>query len=143
MNWRWAPNGLARWRGRSEGCWTARAHNGYDETYYVLSWTGTIMLDQQTHPPAPRFGGRHPGRRAPFAGGRSGGELEFVIFGTPRCKRVERSICQTSQPNAVQPHEFPARGLQHLRFQLDRPLVQIEHAQRTGDEDIGCGRPFR
>jgi mannose-6-phosphate isomerase-like protein (cupin superfamily) len=32
---------------------TAHLHIGYDEVYYVLSGTGTITLDQETHPLRP------------------------------------------------------------------------------------------
>lgn len=62
---------------------TPHVHQGYDETYYVLSGTGTINLGQEMHP-------LQPGSLAVIsAGGHSleataGHELEFVILGRRR-----------------------------------------------------------
>ena len=62
---------------------TPHLHQSYDETYFVLSGTGTITLGPETHPlrtgtvaviPA---GVQHSLQAAP------GQVLEFVIFGTP------------------------------------------------------------
>jgi len=61
---------------------TPHVHQGYDEVYFVLSGTGTITLDQETHP-------LRPGSVAVIPAGvlhsleASEEELEFVIFGTP------------------------------------------------------------
>ena len=53
---------------------TPHLHQGYDETYFVLSGTGTITLGQETHPAAARQRGRDSGRGTAFAGslGRGG-----------------------------------------------------------------------
>ena len=58
-------------------------HTGYDEVYYVLSGTGTITLDQETH-------ALHPGSVAVIPAGVPHSleadpeeQLEFIIFGTP------------------------------------------------------------
>jgi mannose-6-phosphate isomerase-like protein (cupin superfamily) len=58
-------------------------HTGYDEVYYVLSGTGAITLNGQSHP-------LRPGSVVVIPAGVShalkvdpGQELEFVIFGTP------------------------------------------------------------
>ena len=62
---------------------TTHVHTGYDEVYYVLSGSGTITLDRDTHPLRPGSvivipaGVPHSLEASP------GEELEFIIFGTP------------------------------------------------------------
>lgn len=58
-------------------------HEGYDETYYVLAGTGTIVLNGKRH-------GLRPGAVAVVPRGTvhslradEGQVLEFIIFGTP------------------------------------------------------------
>jgi mannose-6-phosphate isomerase-like protein (cupin superfamily) len=60
---------------------TPHLHQGYDETYFVLSGTGTIMMGQETHP-------LRPGSVAVIPAGvlhslEGSDDFEFVIFGTP------------------------------------------------------------
>ena len=62
---------------------TPHIHQGYDETYYVLSGTGTITLGLQTHSLRPGSVAVIPAD-VPHSLEASPGEvLEFVIFGTP------------------------------------------------------------
>ena len=58
-------------------------HTGYDEVYYVLSGTGTITLDKETHPLRPGSVVVIPAGVPHSLEADSGQELEFVIFGTP------------------------------------------------------------
>ncbi len=56
-------------------------HTGYDEVYYILSGTGVVVLDHETHPV-------RPGSIVVIPAGvthslQADDELEFVIFGTP------------------------------------------------------------
>ena len=58
-------------------------HTGYDEVYYLLSGTGTITLDQQTHPLRPGTVAVIPAGVPHSLEADPGEELEFIIFGTP------------------------------------------------------------
>jgi mannose-6-phosphate isomerase-like protein (cupin superfamily) len=62
---------------------TPHLHEGYDETYFVLSGTGTITLDQETHPLRPGTVAVIPAGMLHSLEASAGSELEFVIFGTP------------------------------------------------------------
>jgi mannose-6-phosphate isomerase-like protein (cupin superfamily) len=58
-------------------------HTGYDEIYYLLSGSGTVTLDGQTHPLRPGCVVVIPAGVTHALDADSGQELEFVIFGTP------------------------------------------------------------
>ncbi len=62
---------------------TTHVHTGYDEVYYVLSGSGTITLDQETH--ALRAGSVAviPAGVPHSLEATSGQALEFIIFGSP------------------------------------------------------------
>lgn len=62
---------------------TPHVHQGYDETYYVLSGTGTITLGQETHPLRPGSVAVIPAGVLHSLEAAAGEELEFVIFGLP------------------------------------------------------------
>lgn len=62
---------------------TPHVHQGYDETYYVLSGTGTITLGQETYLLRPGSVAVIPAGVLHSLEAASGSELEFVIFGTP------------------------------------------------------------
>ncbi len=62
---------------------TTHVHTGYDEVYYVLSGTGTITLDQDTHPLRPGSVAVIPAGIPHSLAANHGKELEFIIFGTP------------------------------------------------------------
>ena len=62
---------------------TPHIHSGYDEVYFVLSGTGTITLDQKTHPLRPGTVVVIPAGVPHSLEAEAGQELEFVIFGTP------------------------------------------------------------
>ncbi len=62
---------------------TTHIHTGYDEVYYVLSGSGTITLDQQTHPLRPGSVAVIPAGVPHSLEAEPGEELEFIIFGTP------------------------------------------------------------
>jgi len=62
---------------------TPHVHQGYDETYYVLSGTGTITLGPETHPLRPGSVAVIPAGVLHSPEASEGEELEFVIFGTP------------------------------------------------------------
>lgn len=62
---------------------TPHVHTGYDEVYYVMSGTGTITLDQQTHPLRPGSVAVIPAGVPHSLDAEPGEELEFIIFGTP------------------------------------------------------------
>lgn len=62
---------------------TPHVHTGYDEVYYVLSGTGTIKLDQETHPLRQGSVAIIPAGVTHSVEADPGMELEFVIFGTP------------------------------------------------------------
>jgi mannose-6-phosphate isomerase-like protein (cupin superfamily) len=58
-------------------------HAGYDETYYVLSGTGTITLGNVRNPIRPGTVIGIPAGVLHSLEADPGQELEFVIFGTP------------------------------------------------------------
>jgi mannose-6-phosphate isomerase-like protein (cupin superfamily) len=58
-------------------------HTGYDEVYYLLSGNGTITLGEQTHSLRPGSVAVIPAGVPHSLEADSGGELEFIIFGTP------------------------------------------------------------
>lgn len=58
-------------------------HDGYDEVYYFLSGTGTITLGQETNLVNPGTVAIIPAGVPHSLQADPGGELEFVIFGTP------------------------------------------------------------
>ena len=58
-------------------------HDRYDETYYFLSGTGTITLEEETSPINPGTVAIIPAGVPHSLEADSGSELEFVIFGTP------------------------------------------------------------
>jgi mannose-6-phosphate isomerase-like protein (cupin superfamily) len=62
---------------------TPHLHDGYDETYYVLSGTGTITLGQETYPLRPGSVAVIPAGVLHSLEANPGQGLEFVIFGTP------------------------------------------------------------
>jgi len=62
---------------------TPHVHTGYDEVYYVLSGTGMITLDQETHPLRPGTVVVIPAGVPHSLEAATGDELEFIIFGTP------------------------------------------------------------
>lgn len=59
------------------------SHAGYDEIYYLLSGTGSITLDQQTHPLRPGSVAVIPAGVPHSLIADPGQTLQFVIFGTP------------------------------------------------------------
>jgi mannose-6-phosphate isomerase-like protein (cupin superfamily) len=62
---------------------TPHVHQGYDETYCILSGTGTITLGQETYPLRPGSVAVIPAGVPHSLEAAAGSELEFVIFGTP------------------------------------------------------------
>lgn len=62
---------------------TPHLHQGYDETYFILSGTGTITLGQDVHPLRPGSVAVIPAGVLHSLEAEQGQELEFVIFGTP------------------------------------------------------------
>jgi len=58
-------------------------HTGYNEVYYVLSGTGTITLNQETHPLRLGSVAVIPAGVPHSLEADPGTELEFIIFGTP------------------------------------------------------------
>ena len=58
-------------------------HTGYDEVYYVLSGTGSVTLNGETSPLRPGSVVVIPAGVTHSLTASPGGELEFVIFGTP------------------------------------------------------------
>jgi mannose-6-phosphate isomerase-like protein (cupin superfamily) len=62
---------------------TPHTHEGYDETYFVLSGTGTITLGQETHPLRPGSVAVIPAGVLHSLEASAESELEFIIFGTP------------------------------------------------------------
>lgn len=58
-------------------------HQGYDEVYYFLSGSGTITLGETTSRVEPGTVAVIPGGMPHSLEADPGGELEFVIFGTP------------------------------------------------------------
>ncbi len=62
---------------------TPHFHRGYDETYYVLSGTGTITLGPERHPLRPGAVVVIPAGVQHSLEASAGEQLEFVIFGTP------------------------------------------------------------
>lgn len=58
-------------------------HDGYDETYYFLSGTGTITLGKETSTVGPGTAAIIPAGVPHSLEADQGSELEFVIFGTP------------------------------------------------------------
>jgi mannose-6-phosphate isomerase-like protein (cupin superfamily) len=58
-------------------------HQAYDETYYVLAGTGSIVLGDETHPLRPGAVVVIPAGLPHQIGADEGQVLEFVIFGTP------------------------------------------------------------
>ncbi len=59
------------------------AHADYDEVYYVLSGSGTITLDQQTHSVGPGSAVVIPAGVPHSLEANPGEVLEFIIFGVP------------------------------------------------------------
>jgi mannose-6-phosphate isomerase-like protein (cupin superfamily) len=62
---------------------TPHIHQGYDETYFILSGTGTVTLGQETHPLRPGSVAVIPAGVPHSLETSAGEELEVVIFGTP------------------------------------------------------------
>lgn len=62
---------------------TPHLHQGYDEVYYVLSGTGTIILGQETYLLRPGTVAVIPAGVLHSLEASAGDELEFVIFGPP------------------------------------------------------------
>lgn len=58
-------------------------HSGYDETYYVLSGSGTITIGERTWPLRPGAVSVIPRNHPHELRAAEGETLEFVIFGTP------------------------------------------------------------
>ena len=58
-------------------------HTGYDEVYYVLSGTGAVTLDRETHALQPGSVVVIPAGVPHSLEANPGEDLEFVIFGTP------------------------------------------------------------
>lgn len=58
-------------------------HAGYDEVYYVLSGTGTITLDGESHALRPGAVAVIPAGLPHSLTASDGTPLEFIIFGTP------------------------------------------------------------
>jgi len=59
------------------------SHDGYDETYYCLSGTGTLTLDGRSHRLRPGAVAVIPRGTVHALQADDGQVLEFVIFGTP------------------------------------------------------------
>ena len=62
---------------------TPHLHEGYDEVYYIIAGTGTIMLGHETYPLRPGSVAVIPAGVMHSLKASAGSELEFVIFGTP------------------------------------------------------------
>lgn len=77
-------------------------HTGYDEVYYLLSGTGTITLDQQTHPLRPGTVAIIPAGMPHSLEADSGEELEFIIFGTPPMAMDDERAKPQRQPEYAQ-----------------------------------------
>jgi mannose-6-phosphate isomerase-like protein (cupin superfamily) len=58
-------------------------HQGYDETYFFLSGSGTIPLGEEMHEVRPGSVAVIPAGVPHSLEASAGQELEFVIFGTP------------------------------------------------------------
>ena len=62
---------------------TPHVHAGYDEVYYVLSGSGRVTLDKDTHTLRPGSVAVIPAGVPHSLEANAGEDLEFVIFGTP------------------------------------------------------------
>jgi len=59
------------------------SHEGYDETYYCLAGTGTLIVGGRSHPLRPGAVAVIPRGTVHALQADEGQVLEFVIFGTP------------------------------------------------------------